>query len=73
MTERTANEIWTGVSFSASSLRHALVSAWETLGTWHQRVQERAQLAAMDERSLLDMGISRADVWQECRKPFWRE
>ena len=73
MTERTANEIWTGASFSASSLGHALVRAWHTLETWRRRVRERAELAAMDERSLADMAISRADVWQECHKPFWRE
>ena len=73
MTERTANEIWAGGSFGPRSLSHGLFRVLETLATWQQRIQERAQLAALDERSLMDLGIDRADVWQECRKPFWRE
>ena len=73
MTERTANEIWAGASLSPASLSRSLFRVLETLATWQQRARERAQLASMDERSLSDMGINRADVWRECRKPFWQE
>lgn len=37
-----------------------------------QRSRERAQLAALDERMLRDIGISRGDVLREINKPFWR-
>jgi uncharacterized protein YjiS (DUF1127 family) len=42
------------------------------LREWRQRSRERAQLAALDERMLRDIGISRGDVLREINKPFWR-
>jgi len=38
---------------------------------WQSRAAERAQLAAMDDRMLRDVGLSRADVMRESTKPFW--
>lgn len=38
---------------------------------WQQRAAERRHLAALDDRMLKDMGISRADVNRESTKPFW--
>lgn len=38
-----------------------------------QRVRfEREHLASFDDRMLQDIGLSRADVEREYRKPFWR-
>lgn len=37
-----------------------------------QRRRERRQLAGLDDRALLDIGISRADVDAEVSKPWWR-
>lgn len=37
------------------------------------RWQQRNRLADMDDRTLRDMGISRADVYRERQKPFWRD
>ena len=34
--------------------------------------RERRALQAMDDASLKDMGLSRADVEGELAKPFWR-
>jgi uncharacterized protein YjiS (DUF1127 family) len=39
---------------------------------WMERVRERRALAELDDRLLRDIGLTRADVWQEIRKPFWR-
>ena len=50
-----------------------LVELLEMLATWSQRARERRQLMTLDERMLQDIGVSNADVWQEARKPFWRE
>ena len=39
---------------------------------WRQRMRERRALAAMDERGLRDIGLSRYDAFYEADKPFWR-
>ena len=38
-----------------------------------RRARQRRDLAALSEHSLRDIGLSRADVDFEVRKPFWRE
>jgi len=39
----------------------------------YRKIQrERAQLRALSDRELHDIGISRYDALQEARKPFWR-
>jgi len=43
-----------------------------TLRQWRRRIEERDELARLDERSLHDIGLSRASVYAELRKPFWR-
>jgi len=40
---------------------------------WHHRSRERAQLAALDERMLRDIGLTRGDAEFLINKPFWRE
>ena len=39
---------------------------------WRDRARQRAELARMSDREFRDMGISRAQVWREVSKPFWR-
>ncbi len=43
------------------------------LREWRRRLKDRAQLAALDDRMLKDIGISRADAEFLANKPFWRE
>jgi uncharacterized protein YjiS (DUF1127 family) len=40
--------------------------------TWYLRRQQRFDLAALDDRGLRDVGLSRAEVAREVDKPFWR-
>ena len=40
--------------------------------TWRRRLHERSLLAALADRDLRDIGITRLDVARECDKPFWR-
>lgn len=47
-------------------------SLMDTLNTWYVRWQERRELAALDQRALDDIGLSRGDVLTEISKPFWR-
>ncbi len=44
----------------------------KTLLVWQERDQQRRHLAALDDRLLRDMGISRADAAREAAIPFWR-
>lgn len=40
---------------------------------WRESAAGRARLARLPEAALKDLGLSRADVWAEVQKPFWRE
>jgi uncharacterized protein YjiS (DUF1127 family) len=67
-------------SRGGSGQRHgvlALNDAWDhvsaTFHEWRRRSRERAELAALDERTLKDIGLTRADAEFLSNKPFWRE
>ena len=40
--------------------------------TWRQRSRARAELAALDDRMLQDIGLTRGDAEFLVNKPFWR-
>ena len=40
---------------------------------WRIRARSRAELAALDDRMLDDIGLTRIDVAREVNKPFWTE
>jgi len=42
------------------------------LWLYRQMRRERAQLLALSDRELRDIGLSRYDALHEARKPFWR-
>jgi uncharacterized protein YjiS (DUF1127 family) len=42
------------------------------INLWRCRCRMRRELASLDDRALADIGLTRADQWCECRKPFWR-
>lgn len=42
------------------------------LSEWRRRSRDRRALAAMSDRSLRDIGVTRYDAAYEARKPFWR-
>lgn len=39
---------------------------------WQQRARERHHLAALNDHMRRDLGLDDADIFRECRKPFWR-
>jgi uncharacterized protein YjiS (DUF1127 family) len=43
------------------------------LREWRRRIDDRAQLAELDERMLKDIGLTRVDAEFLMNKPFWRE
>jgi uncharacterized protein YjiS (DUF1127 family) len=40
---------------------------------WRRRIRARAELTALDDKMLEDIGITRAEADSLSRKPFWRE
>lgn len=54
-------------------VRAAPVGALGCIREWRRRARSRAELAALDDRTLRDIGLTRADVWAEIDKPFWRK
>jgi uncharacterized protein YjiS (DUF1127 family) len=63
-----------------SGQHHAVLvwgDAWDqavaSLREWRRRTRERAELAALDDRTLKDIGLTRADAEFLSNKPFWRE
>ena len=56
--------------------RLTLTGVLRRLGTrvaaWQERARMRRGLAAMDDRLLRDIGLTRAQAHREYDKPFWR-
>jgi uncharacterized protein YjiS (DUF1127 family) len=46
--------------------------AIETVRVWRARRRGRRELAFLDDRSLRDLAMTRADAVRECRKRFWQ-
>jgi uncharacterized protein YjiS (DUF1127 family) len=44
----------------------------DVFAKWHERARQRYDLAELSDDVLKDLGLSRADVEGEVRKPFWR-
>lgn len=65
-TSLSANRQQAGTTSTLASRLVGLVAAWS------QRSSQRRLLAGLPEHMLKDIGLSRADVWQETRKPFWQ-
>lgn len=53
-------------------LIHAVCKAARLIVLWIERVRQRRSLAALTDRELHDVGLSRYDAVYESRKPFWR-
>ena len=51
---------------------HAIVKAADLIDLWQRRIVEREHLQSLDNRMLSDVGLTRADVAAEARKPFWQ-
>jgi uncharacterized protein YjiS (DUF1127 family) len=61
-------------SYAGRSARSAgaLVRLSDTLLGWIQRDRDRRALSSLDDRLLRDIGVTRAELEAEARKPFWR-
>ena len=52
--------------------RRALLAGFERLLLWQDRANQRCQLSMAEDHMLEDIGLTRAEVALEIRKPFWR-
>ena len=59
-------------NFGLPRLIILLAAPWKLLIVWMDRRQQRLALTRLNDRMLRDIGISRFNVVEECRKPFWR-
>jgi len=55
-----------------SVLHQVLARVAAKVGEWRRRSRDRSALAAMSDRSLRDIGITRYDAAYEASEPFWR-
>ena len=55
-----------------SSWAPGLWRAVDLLLTWQHRARDRQQLQSLSDHMLRDIGLTRADVFAEASKPFWR-
>lgn len=46
-------------------------SLWRRIARWYALTRQRQQLAQMSDAGLKDLGLSRADIYQESARPFW--
>lgn len=53
-------------------LRRVATGIVDLLLTWQERANQRFRLEQMNDHMLKDLGISRADVYHETAKPFWK-
>jgi uncharacterized protein YjiS (DUF1127 family) len=68
---KTALSPLTSIIFA--NVRRPLSVLMEILATWRMRARGRRQLMMLDDRSLADIGVSRADAEAEWRKPPWQD
>lgn len=53
-------------------LRAVLQCVATTLSLWAGRERSRRELKELSDYTLRDIGLTRADVWREATKPWWR-
>lgn len=56
--------------------RHSAVErGWRAvtarIARWRKVYRQRIELASLSDDALRDIGLSRADVYQETERPFW--
>lgn len=61
-------------SMSGESMLHRWwTSARAQVARWQRLHRQRMQLASLSDEALKDLGLSRADVFEETERPFWND
>ncbi len=56
----------------AGALQSGLAEVLTSLEVWHRRQVRRRAAVTIDDRTLADIGLIRAQIDHEAGKPFWR-
>ena len=67
-----AQSICHGALQSRPSARRPFAELRSLIDEWRRRARGRRELAALSDRCLRDIGLTRYDANREARKPFWR-
>lgn len=59
-------------AIARAPFRRGLAEALALVRGWRRRANGRRELAALSDRCLRDIGLTRYDAAHEARKPFWR-
>jgi uncharacterized protein YjiS (DUF1127 family) len=59
-------------TLARAPLRRRAAEALALVREWRRRARGRRELAALSDRCLHDIGLTRYDAQREARKPFWR-
>jgi uncharacterized protein YjiS (DUF1127 family) len=59
-------------SWRAKPPIHPFAAAFVVIARWMERTRQRNALAALDDHSLRDIGITRIEATSEAEKPFWK-
>jgi uncharacterized protein YjiS (DUF1127 family) len=54
-----------------SAVERAWHAATSQIARWRKLHRERVVLASLSDDALKDIGLSRADVYEEIDRPFW--
>jgi uncharacterized protein YjiS (DUF1127 family) len=67
-----AQSVCPAPSVSPAPSWHWLVDLPALVNEWRRRAHSRRELAALCDRCLRDIGVTRFEAIREVRKPFWR-
>ena len=63
---------WVGGEMQVAGQRPAWWwRGWQRVVRWRQLARQRRQLAMLSDMALKDIGLGRADIWEETHRPFW--
>lgn len=53
------------------SLKAVFVPVLQRISRWYELHRQRLELSQLSDAALKDIGLSRADIFQESERPFW--
>lgn len=73
MASLTLDQPFSHISVWRKVVAKAAMRVLLDLETWAERKRTRNSLAALDDRMLADLGLSRAEAQTEAEKPAWKK
>lgn len=53
--------------------KRAWAAVARQIARWRMLYHQRVELASLSDDALKDIGLSRADVYEEAERPFWND